>query len=94
VGDNRRQHLIEIQAGADRLTDCSESLQLIHLASEFGGACPQGLEQVDVADGDGRLGREGGQELDGALTEGVDLGCFRIVCSPTTADGEDEPTAP
>jgi hypothetical protein len=74
VGDDGGQHLVEVEARADRLADHPERLQLVDLAPELAGARLQGVDQVDVADGDGRLGGEGGQNLDRAVAEPVDLG--------------------
>ena len=62
VHDDRREHRVEVEAGAHRLPDLAQRLQLIDLAGELGAASLEGAHEVQVADGDGRRRGERGEE--------------------------------
>src|SRR6185437_13678226 len=72
--DDRVEHLGEVQAGAHRLAHRAESLQLSQLAPELVGAALQRPDEINGADGESRLRREGGKDLHRVITEGIDLG--------------------
>ena len=74
VHHDRREHRVEVQAGAHRLPDLAQRLQLIHLAGKLGAATLEGAHEIQVADGDGRRRRERGKERGCPLIERVDLG--------------------
>jgi hypothetical protein len=70
---DRRQHLVEVQARADRLTDLTKRLQLVDRLRQLGAALLQLAEQLRVADRDHTLRREGRHELYRPLAEWIDL---------------------
>ena len=77
VADDRLQDLFRVEARAHRLTDLAEGLELLHLGAQLLLSGFQRAHQLDVADGDGGVGGEGGQDLGVVLVEGVDLGAPR-----------------
>ena len=54
----RLQHLVEVEARADRLADLAERLELLDLAGQLGAPRLQRAHQLDLAQRDRRLGRE------------------------------------
>ena len=73
AGDDRRQHLVEVEARADRLADLAERAQLVDRARELLAALLELLEQLHVLDRDRALGRERRDELDRPVVERVDV---------------------
>src|SRR5215469_8574999 len=69
LGDDRVEHLTEVQAEAHRLTHCAKGLELIHLAPEFVGAALQRPHEINGANSEGRLRREGREDFHCATTE-------------------------
>ena len=49
------QHLRGVEAGAHRLADLAQGLELLHGASQRGGSGLELLEETGVLDGDHRL---------------------------------------
>src|SRR6516165_2509189 len=72
--NDRVEHLGEVQAEALRLTHGAEGLELSHLSPEFVGAALQRPHEINVANGESRLGCEGGEDLNRAIAERIDLG--------------------
>ncbi len=70
---DRGQHLVGVEAGADRLADLGEGLELLHLAPQLGRAVLERGDELDVPQGQRRLLGEGGEQLARAVVEGVDL---------------------
>ena len=63
-GDDRRQHVVDVEARADRLADLAQGPQLVDRARQVPCALLQGAEQLDVLDGDRALRRERGEHVD------------------------------
>ena len=74
AGDDRREHLVGVEARADGLADLAEGAQLVDRAGELGAALLQLAEQMDVLDRDRALGGERRDELDRRVVERGDLG--------------------
>jgi hypothetical protein len=74
VRDDRGQHLVEVEARADRVADLPQGLELLDLVGELSSAALQGTHQIDVANGDRGLRRERSHQLDGTFAERVDVG--------------------
>ena len=69
AGDDRLEHGLEVERGADGLADLAEGLELADRARQLAGPRFQLLEEADVLDGDHRLLGEGLEERDLALRE-------------------------
>ena len=52
------EHGVGVEARADRLADLAQGLELLDLAGQLGAASLEGPHQVDLAQGDRRLGGE------------------------------------
>ena len=73
AGDDRAEHGLEVERGAEGLADLAQRLQLLDRAGELGRARLQLVEQPRVLDGDGRLVGEGLHQGDLAVGERPDL---------------------
>ena len=73
VGDDRRQHLVEVEARADGLADLAERPQLVDRAREVAPALLERLEELHVLDRDRALRGEGGDQGDRLVVERLDL---------------------
>ena len=58
VPDDGRQHVVEVEGRAHRLADVAQGLELRHLPGERLAPVLQRVHQIEVAHGDGGLGRE------------------------------------
>ena len=67
------EDLVEVEARTDRLADLAQGLQLFDLLAELVLTFLQGTHQPGLADGDGRLGGERGQDLGLPVAEGIHL---------------------
>jgi hypothetical protein len=74
VFDDRGQHVVEVEAGAHGVANAAERLELLDLAPQVRLPGLEGAHQVDLSDGDRRLGGEGRQNLAVAVPERLDLG--------------------
>ena len=72
VHDDREQHVVEDETGADRFADLVEGLQLFDLAGQLDPAALEGPHQMHVADRGGGLGGERPQQPDRLVVEGLD----------------------
>ena len=68
-----REHLLQVDAGADRLAGLTQRLQLAHRLRELAAAILQLHEQLHVLDRDRALLREGRDQRDRAIIERLDL---------------------
>ena len=71
--DDRIEHRVEVERGAEGLADLAQRLQLPDRAGELGRAGLQFLEQPRVLDSDGGLVREGFHQGDLTVAERPDL---------------------
>ena len=83
LGDDRRQHLVEVAARADGMADLPKRPQLVDRAREVAPALLELLEELHVLDRDRALRGEGGGEGDRLLVELLDL------VAPQRDDAED-----
>ena len=73
AGDDRRQHLVEIEARADRLADLAERAQLVDGLRELPLRCSSSWNSSHVLDRDHALRGERRHKLDRPVVERVDL---------------------
>ena len=83
LGDDRRQHLVEVAARADGVADLPERPQLVDRAREVAPALLELLEELHVLDRDRALRGEGRGEADRLVVERLDL------VAPERDDAED-----
>ena len=83
LGDDRRQHLVEVAARADGVADLPEGPQLVDRAREVAPALLERLEELHVLDRDRALRGEGVGEGDRLVVERLDL------VAPQRDDAED-----
>ena len=83
LGDDRRQHLVEVAARADGVADLPEGPQLVDRAREVAPALLERLEELHVLDRDRALRGEGVGEGDRLVVERLDL------VAPERDDAED-----
>src|SRR3954469_4686205 len=83
LGDDRRQHLVEVAARADRVADLSQGPELVDRAREVLPALLERLEELDVLYRDRALRGEGVGQRDRLVVEWLDL------VAPQGDDAED-----
>ena len=78
MAHNGAEHGLEVERGADRLTDLAQRFQLTNRLRQFPRPRFQFLEQPDVLDGDHCLVGEGFEQFDLRRSEGAYLGATRV----------------
>jgi hypothetical protein len=73
VFDDGGEHVVEVEAGAHRVANAAEGLELFDLAPQFRLPASELAHQANLLDSDRGLGSEGRQHVGGAISERVDL---------------------
>ena len=101
VRDDRRQHLVEVEARAHCLADLAQTFQLVDGARELPRSQLELLHQVRVPDRDRTLSRERRRDLDLARRERIDFAAperddadHLVLAQHRHADDRAEPAEP